>query len=160
MTKQPWKSQALVHKIAVDTMIQQYFNDNSRGIGAEIDVIYKNQPAAYARTMDDDAGTMSSWFVLVAAGIFPACIGEPVYYLNVPLFESVEWEWAGGRKFHVRGRNFGQKNVYIQQVWLNGQQLNRNWITQDEITKGGELMIVAGDQPNVKQGVANIYCTQ
>ncbi|WP_343669414.1 glycoside hydrolase domain-containing protein [Chitinophaga sp.] len=160
MTTQPWKSQALVHKIAVDTMIQHYFNDNSRGIGSEIDVIYKNQPAAYARTMDDDAGTMSSWFVLVAAGIFPACIGEPVYYLNVPLFESVEWEWNGGKKFHVQVRNFGEKNVYIQQVLLNGKQLDRNWITQEEITKGGELTIVAGDKPNEKQGVANIYLTK
>jgi len=50
--------------------------------------------------------------------------------------------------------------VYIQQVLLNGKQIDRNWITQEEITKGGELTIVAGDKPNEKQGIANIYLTK
>ncbi|RYE50027.1 MAG: hypothetical protein EOP21_04730, partial [Hyphomicrobiales bacterium] len=31
-TRQPWQSQALVHHLAVDTVVQHYFNDNSRGI--------------------------------------------------------------------------------------------------------------------------------
>ncbi|ACU58463.1 glycoside hydrolase domain-containing protein [Chitinophaga pinensis] len=155
VTNQPWKSQALVHKIAVDTMVQHYFNDNSRGIGSEIGPIYKNQPAAYVRTMDDDAGTMSSWFVLVSTGIFPACIGSPVYYLNVPLFESVEWQWPGAKPFSVQVKNFGPKNVYIKEVWLNGRKLDRNWITHSEIAKGGKLEIVASDQPDMQQGLGN-----
>lgn len=160
VTAQPWKSQALVHKIAVDTMVQHYFNDNSRGIGSEIDVIYKNQPAAYVRTMDDDAGTMSSWFVLVSAGVFPSCVGAPVYYLNVPLFESVEWQWPGGKTFTVRVKNFADSNVYIREVWLNGKKLNRNWITHAEIVNGGRLEIVAGDKPDEQQGVGNRWVAE
>jgi putative alpha-1,2-mannosidase len=159
VTNQPWKSQALIHKIAVDTMVQHYFNDNSRGIGSEIDLIYKNQPAAYVRTMDDDAGTMSSWFVLVSTGIFPACIGSPVYYLNVPLFESVEWQWPGAKPFSVQVKNFGPKNVYIHEVWLNGKKLDRNWITHQEIVQGGKLEIVAGDKPDLQQGLGNKWIT-
>ena len=155
VTNQPWKSQALIHKIAVDTMVQHYFNDNSRGIGSEIGPIYKNQPAAYVRTMDDDAGTMSSWFVLVSTGIFPACIGSPVYYLNVPLFESVEWQWPGAKPFSVQVKNFGVKNVYIKEVWLNGKKLDRNWITHSEIAKGGKLEIVASDKPDQQHGLSN-----
>ncbi|TWW02585.1 glycoside hydrolase domain-containing protein [Chitinophaga pinensis] len=155
VTNQPWKSQALIHKIAVDTMVQHYFNDNSRGIGSEIGPIYKNQPNAYVRTMDDDAGTMSSWFVLVSTGIFPACIGSPVYYLNVPLFESVEWQWPGAKPFSVQVKNFGPKNVYIKEVWLNGKKLDRNWITHTEIAKGGKLEIVASDKPDMQQGLGN-----
>ncbi|MBW8686318.1 GH92 family glycosyl hydrolase [Chitinophaga rhizophila] len=160
VTDQPWKSQALIHKIAVDTMVQHYFNDNSRGIGSEIDLIYKNQPKAYVRTMDDDAGTMSSWFVLVSTGIFPACIGSPVYYLNVPLFESVEWQWPGAKPFSVQVKNFGPKNVYIQEVWLNGKKVDRNWITHSEIVKGGKLEIVAGDKPNLQQGLNNKWIAE
>ncbi|UPK70618.1 glycoside hydrolase domain-containing protein [Chitinophaga filiformis] len=155
VTSQPWKSQALVHKIAVDTMVQHYFNDNSRGIGSEIDVIYKNQPAAYVRTMDDDAGTMSSWFVLVSTGVFPACIGSPIYYLNVPLFESVEWQWPGAKPFSVHVKNFGDCNVYIREVWLNGKKLDRNWITHAEISNGGKLEIVATGKPAEEQGPGN-----
>lgn len=160
VTSQAWKSQALVHKIAVDTMVQHYFNDNSRGIGSEIDIIYKNQPAAYVRTMDDDAGTMSSWFVLVSAGVFPACIGAPVYYLNVPLFESVEWQWPGGKRFAVHVKNFGDRNVYIKEVWLNGKKLDRNWITHTEIVNGGKLEIVADDTPDEKQATGNLWISE
>jgi len=160
VTNRPWKSQALIHKIAVDTMVQHYFNDNSRGIGSEIDLIYKNQPAAYVRTMDDDAGTMSSWFVLVSTGIFPACVGSPVYYLNVPLFESVEWQWPGGKPFSVHVKNFSDRNVYIREVWLNGKKLDRNWITHSEITNGGKLEIVAGDKPDEKQELGNKWIAE
>ncbi|WP_245705472.1 glycoside hydrolase domain-containing protein [Chitinophaga filiformis] len=103
---------------------------------------------------DDDAGTLSSWFVLVS-GIFPACIGSPVYYLNVPLFESMEWQWLGGKPFSVHVRNFSDRNVYIHEVWLNRKKPDRNWITHAEITSGGKLEIVTGDKPDEKQGLGN-----
>lgn len=152
----PWKYQYWVHKLAVDTVIQHYFNDNSRGIGSSIDRIYKNEPKAYIRTMDDDAGAMSGWFVLAAIGIQPACVGEPVYYLNVPLFESVTIG-KGSNSFRIKVKDFGTDQVYIQSVSLNGQLLDRSWITHQEIRNGGELLITAGDQPNLKFGMENIW---
>jgi hypothetical protein len=42
---------------------QSYFNDNSKMSDSLLGVS-TNQPQAYVRTMDDDAGTMSSWFVM------------------------------------------------------------------------------------------------
>jgi putative alpha-1,2-mannosidase len=145
---QPWKSQALMHKYAVDTVVQYYFNDNSRGVDPFVDVIYKNQPQAYIRTMDDDAGAMSSWFVFTASGFSPACVGWPIYYLNVPLFKSVEFNWPGKKSFHIRVVNYGEHNRYIQKITLNGKELNRNYITQQEIMAGGDMIITASDQPN------------
>jgi putative alpha-1,2-mannosidase len=88
-TKNAYKSEALMHKLAIDTVTQYYFNDNSRGIDPYVGRIYQNNPKAYLRTMDDDAGAMSSWFVLAATGMTPACVGWPVYYLHVPLFQTV-----------------------------------------------------------------------
>lgn len=148
-SNKPWKYQSLVHKLAVDTVIQHYFNDNSRGIGSSIDRIYKNEPKAYVRTMDDDAGAMSGWFVLTAMGIQPACIGSPVYYLNVPLFESVAIK-SGTKPFNIKVKNFNDKNVYIQSVTLNGKALNRTWITHQELQDGGELIITAAKNPNTE----------
>ncbi|TXK50775.1 glycoside hydrolase family 92 protein [Pontibacter qinzhouensis] len=156
-TSEPWKSQALVHQLAVDTVVQHYFNDNSRGIGSYIGVIYKNQPEAYLRTMDDDAGAMSAWFVLTSLGIQPACVGWPVYYLNAPLFESAEIKWPDGKKFKIRVENYTDKNCYIKQVSLNGVQLERNWLTQKEIMAGGELIITASDKPEKSWGIQNQF---
>ncbi|WP_224996254.1 glycoside hydrolase domain-containing protein [Cesiribacter sp. SM1] len=154
-TSAPWKSQALLHQLAVDTVVQHYFNDNSRGIGSYIGPIYKNEPQAYLRTMDDDAGAMSSWFVLTALGVHPACVGWPVYYLNVPLFESVAIQLPAGKTFTIEVENYAEENYYIQQVTLNGKKLERNWLTHQEIVQGGELVITASGKPNKDWGINN-----
>ena len=60
VTAQPWKSQELIHRFAVDTVVRYYFNENSRGIDFSVDVVYKNEPKAYIRTIDNDAGAMSA----------------------------------------------------------------------------------------------------
>ncbi|TDE15663.1 glycoside hydrolase domain-containing protein [Dyadobacter psychrotolerans] len=145
-SEKPWKYQQLVHQLAVDTVIQYYFNDNSRGIGAHIDRIYKNTPKAFVRTMDDDAGAMSGWFVLTAMGIQQPLVGEPVYYLNVPLFEKVSIRLPNG-KLEISVPGFSDLKQYIRRVILNGKDLNRIWLTHQEIMTGGKLVIEATDKP-------------
>ena len=97
--------------------------------------------------MDDDAGAMSAWYVLTACGFMPACPGYPVYYLNVPLFKSATFEWSGKKSFKVSVENYSLRNKYIKKVILNGKEINRNYITQEEIVKGGDLVIVASSTP-------------
>ncbi|RQO74494.1 alpha-mannosidase [Pedobacter sp. KBW06] len=155
-TTTPWKYQKLVHQLSLDTVIQHYFNDNSRGIGSFIDRIYKNEPKAYIRTMDDDAGAMSGWFILSAMGIQPACLGWPVYYLNVPFFESVVIK-AGAKPLNIKVENFGEQNIYIEGVSLNGKELNRTWLTHDEIQKGGSLVIRASKSHEANFGAGNLW---
>lgn len=158
-TGQPWKSQQLMHAYAVDTVIQYYFNDNSRGIDPFVDRIYKNTPQSYIRTMDDDAGAMSAWFVFTACGIHPACVGWPVYYLNVPLFPQVTLQWPGKQPLNITVQNFSDKHVYIAKVTLNGKVLNRNYLTQEEIVKGGKLVITADREP-VKDQAAGRWVSE
>jgi len=143
----PWKYQELVQQIALDTVIQYYFNDNSRGIGAHIDRIYKNDPKAFVRTMDDDAGAMSGWFVMTAIGLQQPLVGEPIYYLNVPLFSMVTLN-HGKTPFVIKVLNFEDKNRYIKGVTLNGNKLDRLWIRHDEIQRGGILEIEASSLPS------------
>ncbi|WP_443946127.1 glycoside hydrolase domain-containing protein [Pedobacter sp. AW1-32] len=147
VTKAGYKSQYWMHALAADTVIQNYFNDNSRGIGSYIGKIYQNKPQAFLRTMDDDAGAMSAWYVFTASGFSPACVGWPIYYLNVPLFPAVTYNLPKGKTFKVEVENFGRKNIYIQSVSLNGKSYNKNYITQELINAGGILKIVAGATP-------------
>lgn len=145
-TAKPWRYQSLVHELALDTVIQFYFNDNSRGIGAHIDRIYKNEPKALIRTMDDDAGAMSAWFVLTALGLHQPLIGEPIYYLNVPLFPEIKLD-NGGKPLTIRTRDFADENHYIARVTLNGKDLGRVWLRKEELAEGGLLEIHASRQP-------------
>lgn len=157
-TSQPWKSQALMHKYAADTVIQYYFNDNSRGIDPFVDRIYTNRPDSYIRTMDDDAGAMSAWFVFTACGFSPACVGWPVYYLNVPLFNQVVIH-PGNKPFTIKVENFGPGRRYIRAATLNGKPFNRNWISQNDIMNGGTLVITASDTPNKNWGTTDPFVT-
>lgn len=157
VTSKPWKSQALVHKYAVDTVVQYYFNDNSRGIDPFVDRVYRNQPDGYIRTMDDDAGAMSAWFVFAGCGFFPACVGWPVYYLHVPLFKEVTLNQPGGKHFTIKVEQFSPTARYIQKASLNGKALTRNWFTHEELMHGGELVITASETPNEQWGTEQLW---
>ena len=152
-SSQPWKSQKLFRNIMLDTVVQAYFNDNSKGVDSYIGRIYKNEPQAYVRTMDDDAGTMSSWFVMRSIGLSPANIGSPIYYLTAPIFKNVDLNWENGKSFDIEVRNYNKDHYYIQSVWLNGEPLLRNWLTQEEISNGGNLIIETAALPNKKWGI-------
>lgn len=155
VTRQGYKSQYWMHQLAADTVIQNYFNDNSRGIGSYIGKIYRNQPHAYLRTMDDDAGAMSAWYIFTASGFAPACVGWPVYYLNVPLFPSITYQLPKGKSFKIETENFSLKNKYIKSVTLNGKAFKRNYITQEDIFAGGVLKINASPLPVKISDTAN-----
>jgi putative alpha-1,2-mannosidase len=151
----PWRYQSLVRELAIDTVIQYYFNDNSRGIDPFIDRIYKNQPKAFVRTMDDDAGAMSGWFVLTALGLHQPLIGQPVYYLSVPLFPEIDVQ-VEGHALEIRVRNYADKHQYIKRVLFNGKDINRLWLSHEELRQGGRLEIEASAQPS-PYGMDNIW---
>ncbi len=104
--------------------------------------------------MDEDMGAMSSWYLLAACGLSPACVGYPVYYLHVPLFRTVTMG-----KLTISIVNSGKDNRYIRSVTLNGKPLDRNWISYEEIHRGGVLEITAAGEPNRAFGVRNQFVT-
>lgn len=91
--------------------------------------------------MDDDAGTMSSCFVIRSIGLLPANVGNPIYHLTGSIFEKVNLNWENGKIFYIEVRNCNKDNFHIKSVTLNGQSLNRNWLTQQEISNEGTLII-------------------
>ncbi|WP_167597723.1 glycoside hydrolase domain-containing protein [Leeuwenhoekiella sp. ZYFB001] len=159
-TSQPWKSQKLFREILLDTVVQTYFNDNSKGIDPYVGRIYQNKPKAYLRTMDDDAGTMSSWFVLHSMGLSVANVGSPVYYLTAPIFKEVNLNLATGKTFKISVRNYNKEHFYVKSATFNGKPLNRNWLTHEELTSGGDLIIETADTPNKDWGTKNTFITK
>ena len=159
-TKQPYKSQKLFREILLDTVVQTYFNDNSKGIDPYVGRIYQNKPKAYIRTMDDDAGTMSSWFVLHSIGLSAANVGSPVYYLTAPIFEEVKLNTAPGKTFKISVKNYNKDHFYVKSATLNGKPINRNWLTHQEITSGGNLIIETSKLPNTSWGKTIQFITK
>lgn len=154
-TSKPWKSQELFHHLLLDSVVQCYFNDNSKGIDPYIGLIYQNQPKANLRTMDDDAGTMSSWFVMRSIGLSPANVGSLVYYLTTLVFRNVILNLENGKTFSVNVINYNKDYCFIKKATLNGKLLTRNWLTQEELVNGGKLVIETSDIPNKQWGIEN-----
>jgi predicted alpha-1,2-mannosidase len=122
-----------------------------------IDQSYKAGPDGLCG--DEDAGQMSAWFILAACGLHQACPGDLRYEIFTPLFDRITFHLgpkvATGTTFTVTAKNNSPQNIYIQSAKLNGQRLDRCWITYQEITAGGSLDLVLGPQPNKTWGLAS-----
>jgi len=86
---------------------------------------------------NDDAGTLSAWYIFSALGFYPVA-GSDKYELGAPLFEKAELE-LGNHRLTILAENFGADHPFVEQVWLNDTPLNRTWIRHAEIQNGGTL---------------------
>ncbi len=96
---------------------------------------------------NDDAGTMSSWYVWNAVGLYPNA-GQNFYYVGSPIFTRASVDLGAGRTFTVEATNASAENKYVQSATLNGKRLDRAWLTHAEISSGGRLVLRMGDRPS------------
>jgi len=94
---------------------------------------------------NDDAGATSAWYVLGALGLFPVAPGDGVYQIASPIFERVTLRlnpdvYTGGT-FVVETTGSGPSGVHVNRAALNGETLDRWWITHDELVAGGTLTL-------------------
>jgi predicted alpha-1,2-mannosidase len=109
----PWLTQKYVNQILTKEMVQRY-GPHAMFEKPYVGKVYKATPDGYVPEMDDDVGTMSAWYMLGAMGIYPACVGEPYYLLNAPLFEQITLRLENGKTFAIEAKNLSEQNFYIQ----------------------------------------------
>jgi len=97
---------------------------------------------------NDDAGTMSVWYVWASIGLYPVP-GQDVYLLTSPVFDEVKIKVANKNNLTIKAENLSAKNKYIQTVTFNGKVIERSWLRHNEIISGGELILQMGDKPLV-----------
>ena len=101
---------------------------------------------------NEDVGQMSAWYVLAAAGIHPVCPGDLRYEITSPVFEKVEIcldpMIASGESFIIEAIGNSPENVYIQSATLNGKPYDKCYLMQDDIARGGRLVLTMGTHPS------------
>ena len=50
--------------------------------------------------------------------------------------------------FHIQAPEASDENIYIQSARLNGRELDRAWLTTEELCSGGELVVDMGSEPS------------
>lgn len=108
---------------------------------------------------NEDVGQLSAWYVLSALGLAQVCPGEPKYQINTPLFKKATIKLD--RKYHTCSNSDVlvlecDKNPleypYIKSLELNGEVINRSYITYEEITAGGNVRFCLSKELPVQQG--------
>lgn len=121
----PWKTQARVRQI-----LRAMYQARHDGLGG-----------------NDDCGQMSAWYLFGAMGFYPIAPGSLHYDLGSPLIKQAVINLDNGKQFVIRTKNQSEKNVYVSKVLLNNKELDRTYITHEEIMAGGELLFVMSSKP-------------
>lgn len=104
---------------------------------------------------DEDLGQMSSWFVMSTIGLFQmdgGCSETPSYELGSPRYPKMtirlDGKYGRGETFVIEAPNASKENMYIQSVILNGKPVHDFKIPQQELLKGGKMIITMGNRPS------------
>ncbi len=95
---------------------------------------------------NDDGGTLSSWYILSALGLYPVA-GTDRYWIGSPNLDGASVNLGGGKILKVVVENQSAKNVYVQSVTLNGTPITSIYLTHAQIADGGTLKFVMGSTP-------------
>jgi predicted alpha-1,2-mannosidase len=96
---------------------------------------------------DEDNGSMASWYLLSASGLYPFCPGTAEYLVTSPAFPKAVIHLAGDKTLIITASANSDKNVYIQKWLFNGKTETKTWISHQDITGGGELQFEMGPTP-------------
>ena len=115
----PEKTQEIVHRICT--------------------TLFTDQPDGLCG--NEDCGAMSAWYVFSTMGFYPMNPANGIYQIGTPAFSKVSINLPDDKKFTVTAENLTPQNFYIKSMTLNGQPLERTYITHEEVTAGGELRV-------------------
>ena len=129
--KKPWRTQYWLREI-----LKTQYNTSTSGLSG-----------------NEDCGQMSAWYVFSSMGLYPYNPVSGKYQIGSPIFDEVTIKVSETKNFVIKASNVSNKNIYIQSATLNGEELNRTFITHNELMNEGILHFVMGENPNKSWGI-------
>jgi predicted alpha-1,2-mannosidase len=111
--------------------------------------LYDTSPDGYPG--NDDLGTLSSWYVLGALGLYPEVPGVDMLAIGSPLFRRAVVRLSGGRRLRILAsaqRLPLSRAPYIQAMRIDGHAYGRPWTTFCALAHGATLSYLLGARPN------------
>jgi predicted alpha-1,2-mannosidase len=105
------------------------------------------QPAPDGLGGNDDCGQMSAWYIFSSLGFYPVAPGSNEYALGSPAIHNATLSFENGKVLNIDVKNQSDKNVYVQKVEVNGELLQRTFLTHDEIMSGGRITFYMSAKP-------------
>ena len=121
MAGQPYKTADLVRRV-----YDEFYQNSTEGLAG-----------------NEDAGQMSAWFVLSSLGFYEAEPASTRFWFGAPAFEEAEVKVPGG-VLKIKSEGLSDANRYIQEVYFNGNKVDKGYIEYSDIMAGGELVFTMG----------------
>ena len=127
-------------------------------VGEIVERLYRPTSDGYCG--DEDNGQTSAWYVWSCLGFYPVCPGSGEYALGAPQVTRARLAF-GERSLEIRAVLKDGSPVtdfsgtpYIAQLTLDGIVLDRNYVTREELAKGGDLVFTMSAEPNKSRGTS------
>ncbi len=91
---------------------------------------------------NEDCGQMSAWYVFSAMGFYPVNPADGRFIIGSPVLDRASVTLPGGKQFTVVAEGNSPSAVNVSSLFFNGEKLERNYITYEEVMAGGELRFV------------------
>ena len=89
---------------------------------------------------NDDCGQMSAWYMFSAMGFYPVDPVSGNYVFGAPQLPKIVLNLADGKTFTVIAEGISDENKYVESITWNGEPYTKNYITHEDIVKGGTLV--------------------
>ena len=103
---------------------------------------------------NDDAGTMSSWYVWSALGMYPQVPTRADLVLTAPLFPRAVVHTGFGTTIQVNAPGASSANKYVQGLAVNNAASTKTWVPASFVQSGGKLDYTLGATPSATWGTA------
>lgn len=94
---------------------------------------------------NNDTGALSSWYCLVALGLFPVA-GQDLFLLASPVVDGAAIKLYNGKELKITVHNQGEDNIYVMRITFNGNEITDYRLTAKELFNGGELVFYKTDK--------------
>jgi putative alpha-1,2-mannosidase len=118
-----------------------------------MNALFKNSPTGLPG--NDDLGTMSSWYVWAALGLYPLIPGRAGFVLGSPLFPRVTLMLSGHR-VSILANGADQKAPYVQQLLIDDSSYSSQWLPLSTLTGATALTYTLASTPNRAWGSAPV----
>ncbi len=111
--------------------------------------LYGTTPDGYPG--NDDLGTLSSWYVFGALGLYPEVPGVGLLAIGSPLFSRASIAMPRHRRVTITASS---RAPYIEELQINGHRHDKPWTTYCTLARGADLAFRLDHHPNRKWGTA------
>ena len=104
-----------------------------------LDEMYAPTPGGYPGNID--GGTMTSWWIWNAIGLYPAIPGDDVLTVGAPRFSRVEVSLPSGKSLVVVAPGATRRTPYVHAASLDGRSLSQSWLRFSQLREGATVRV-------------------